>query len=1172
MERTPEQIKWEKRYHRQYWATKGKYRRQFRRQDTREYVKNVIVPDLAEHFGEEETQMYGEDEVVNALGDLAICSDGSDSDSSDDDGSVHELGAFSWDDQIPLCRGNKCAVTESECGSSSEEDDSDSEDSDEDDGEMSASLGGSVQSRLGASFDEHSDEDDPEDDGDGDEPGDDDSEGDESTDDEAGDECEVESDDDCEDESPEEKCDLMLREGTFCHNCKRTDVSDALPRYQLGLQKVPGGHLSSMMMLSPELRELAPIDHCFLCKHCYVYASKVDPLVDADEKKKLQKRRRTWEVTWPTFFRDMLIGKDRIGLRQHFYEEYTDGYLWRFVPNSLREFWLPWMVRYRDKEGRQPYAQCTIESPPSFFKDRTLSFETFQEHINSYDLGRWKKALLANDSDRVLLPNVLCPWGCTEFCHQASRFNAAYLIQHHLPKVQLNFPDSSWYNRLHLYESSRLDYLRPKMNYSSVLMNEEWPIRPTVLVDPEGVLWVCHCRNHRTFQSMKHLHFHLPKKPGHNLSPEEPDQLCSVVVNPQTLRKTKPSAYSTSFRMQSLNTNFQGISSAKVSLDGGNFTAQRRAMLTECEGLSLRCRGDIKSLGERLIEKGSVQDSYLRGTVKRSERLHSEEDLEDARHGATYITMEDNLDLQQLSSESGKIHVYKEDEEMIVCSRTWAPRIMYMRTEDSSGYGYRMKALGAYKQRRRSTPGDPPRPYMMTWSLCGATLACPELWKALDCRSGSFSHNWWDGYFLAHLTTKYLHHIEVKTPRSQTPFVGKSISTTDGLMDKLELCLPRQRPQRHEDNPDSDEKYFKFNVDCWRRLFPEEKYPGVGVYLASGRSARPGNNVTVSNKDVLIGVSYNSSSGGRNAVLPERGECDVVINGHAFELRVILCTFTPKEGYRKSCSDFEGRRYMRVGGGHSNWRRQIRTNGNEGKALVTDMDPSKDPFSEMEGKMYSKLLFGCVVIYVRKANRDDTDLAKARIEFHRQIGGQGEVHCKCCNYPLIATGRLKEHRRACMHEGCKKVETFVCKSAKCHTRLCSSCVKSLPAGEITKVEPPKDEEARVQIGVDVDAPVEEHAVGPTPATNDNVLSKDDDGQSLDSENLGPRSDDQSDASDDEGLMTNVADVRLDSGHFLTSAGMTDEHMYRYEEGKFLPSVFVGCNALGVTARAHHAAL
>ena len=103
MERTPEQIEWEKRYHRQYWATKGKYRRQYRRQDTREYVKNVIVPDLAEHFGEEETQMYGEDEVVNALGDLAICSDGSDSDSSDDDGSVHELGAFSWDDQIPLC-------------------------------------------------------------------------------------------------------------------------------------------------------------------------------------------------------------------------------------------------------------------------------------------------------------------------------------------------------------------------------------------------------------------------------------------------------------------------------------------------------------------------------------------------------------------------------------------------------------------------------------------------------------------------------------------------------------------------------------------------------------------------------------------------------------------------------------------------------------------------------------------------------------------------------------------------------------------------------------------------------------------------------------------------------------------------------------------------------------
>ena len=70
-----------------------------------------------------------------------------------------------------------------------------------------------------------------------------------------------------------------------------------------------------------------------------------------------------------------------------------------------------------------------------------------------------------------MLPNVLCPWGCSEFCFRAEKFNLGIIIQRHLTKVQLNFPFSHWYKRVALFDSAGWIILERKKNMN-VLLNK----------------------------------------------------------------------------------------------------------------------------------------------------------------------------------------------------------------------------------------------------------------------------------------------------------------------------------------------------------------------------------------------------------------------------------------------------------------------------------------------------------------------------------------------------------------------------------------------------------------------------------------------------------------------------------------------------------------------------
>jgi hypothetical protein len=122
-----------------------------------------------------------------------------------------------------------------------------------------------------------------------------------------------------------------------------------------------------------------------------------------------------------------------------------------------------------------------LRSPKAIFVNRTRDVDKFWNNIHSLDLKRMLVEL--NSEKTSLIPDVLCPWGCTKFCFEAGHTNLGILIQHHLQKVALNFPTAQWYQKIHLVESSRNDYIFEEENCDLVLMSPKWPVQPCVVLE-----------------------------------------------------------------------------------------------------------------------------------------------------------------------------------------------------------------------------------------------------------------------------------------------------------------------------------------------------------------------------------------------------------------------------------------------------------------------------------------------------------------------------------------------------------------------------------------------------------------------------------------------------------------------------------------------------------------
>ena len=166
--------------------------------------------------------------------------------------------------------------------------------------------------------------------------------------------------------------------------------------------------------------------------------------------------------------------------------------------------------------------------------------------IESYLLSR-----LSSTYNKYLLPNILCPWGCTKFDLVWQRF---------LPRTVIGLIND--HKVIYLITLAREDFIRFSNDYDCWLFNSKWQIRPSIAVCSEGA-FVLTCRDHNIGNDKYMLH--PPRQPFHILSSTFPDQLYHTVIKPRTVRSIKACTYSNSFQIHEQRGTFNGIDTYNIT-------------------------------------------------------------------------------------------------------------------------------------------------------------------------------------------------------------------------------------------------------------------------------------------------------------------------------------------------------------------------------------------------------------------------------------------------------------------------------------------------------------------------------------------------------------------------------------------------------------------------------
>ena len=315
------------------------------------------------------------------------------------------------------------------------------------------------------------------------------------------------------------------------------------------------------------------------------------------------------------------------------------------IPSTMRPWWIQSITK-PDQEWTHAYpvGRITLTSPRPLFDDRTLGLTNFLNDVESCNPGRFVKAL-KNEKD--FLPNVLCPFGCSEYCFKGKHLEWDLVIQRLLLKVLLPHIDKNRYRSVqHMWDQ----YDRKDNDYNTILLNKEWEIRPAIVISETGCPRVVTCRNHGLGSNCQVLY--TPRYPDHHLSAKWTDQLSPIVLQPRIARTTRAKEFCTTLGMSRQFSHFTGIDSCDVGLDGNSQVTSE--LLCSHESISLAGRPDIHALLSRKVEDGQIPTDLSSSMIEESIRRFPAGSLTDFIQGSTYIPFIDSIYIQLGVGEDGE--------------------------------------------------------------------------------------------------------------------------------------------------------------------------------------------------------------------------------------------------------------------------------------------------------------------------------------------------------------------------------------------------------------------------------------------------------------------------------------------------------------------------------------
>ena len=730
---------------------------------------------------------------------------------------------------------------------------------------------------------------------------------------------------------------------------------------------------------------------------------------------------KEFEFLWPSFLWKVLSHghQPKFGRFYYYHDIYPGEHLWQIIPLSMRNWWLA-SVQSINRFEVSPYSECSLTSPPSIFRDRTTLLYQFEEDKSSGELSRLISML---NNEEMLMPNILCPFGCTDYCHRAEYAEWDLIIQQMLKKIVLpKCSENRSETNHHNFSSMWAQYFRDPDDYDCVMFNPDWKITPTIIFTANGPK-VLTCRHHGG--GIDKLRLYPPRPNGHNLSAEQSDQLAHVVGTPRIARPLKARYNNTSFAMTRQIGGYNGFDTMNVSTHSD--WSKTSCLLAEHESNGLAMHPDLVHLLSCKVRAGQVSTLLSNNLMETSLQLASKEDLNGYCQGATFVPFYDVilLHLQQTSNDfgSGSISCINDKGENITCRPSWAPTINYVQTEDCTGYGSQFRPVPNLASK--------PKASMMAWTLCSLLSSVKELWQAVATKEGLFHYNSWEGHVLGFIQSKVFSFHTIWTDQ-KSPFT--KISLNGDLIDRVNCHAPVQA-NVDVDQPDPN-TFFEFSIDFMRSIFKEVNHSTIAIEPSLMDIVFSQDQSKYDDKNIIIIVGDD---------LPEMVRDEVNLSsGVTLELRSIVLLRSDLRPLNSNASSFNSIRYMRHGHCFKSFWKQER----EDKYVTQCHGNILDQITRDEDAESNDFFFQHVLCYVKKST---PNIDKWRLKIFETLGGKTHVQCACNRFPLIPTAATKGSKKKCIK--CHRLESMVCCSRDCTLRLCRACYRSYPTHTVTVLNP-----------------------------------------------------------------------------------------------------------------------
>lgn len=546
-------------------------------------------------------------------------------------------------------------------------------------------------------------------------------------------------------------------------------------------------------------------------------------------------------------------------------------------------------------QNHVPYEHISIDTPISIFIDKTIDAEKFHDDFNSQKLSRVVEAM---NNENVMNMDILCPWCCSTSLLQSGKVPLDLMFQKILPKVVIDvYSDKSKFKNV---SSSWNGYFRTSNSYPDLLLNDEWKIKPSIIIDEEGCN-ILTCKFHDKGEDK--LYCYAPECPHKgNLNSVYSDQLAHCVKIPRISRPTIASKYSTKFAMVQCRTSFSGCDTMNVTTHSDfSFTSE---LLSIHEDASIIGRPDMTMLLKQKKTSKQISTELADSFIQNAKKRFTKDHLYNCAQGATYVSFSDMIKIQlHESSNEQEIIVIKDDPQLednvrIPVKRTWQRIINILQTEDRTGYGTQFRSIPQFVNYKNSS--------CFTWVVFAIMTSCKELWEVVDSKENPFKTSSWEGWILTAVQQLCFQNNSI-IQQSSSPFKKpKSIST---IVDKLNALIPIELDSSTRIDGDA---FFKFDITCVRKLFEAHEYTkSISIGSSINECVQRIEINNYSDTKIIIIVNNNGPT-----------TENISIGNIQYDLRSIC--ITKSKDVPNNANSFDSIRYMRHGNGFKSWWKQER--------------------------------------------------------------------------------------------------------------------------------------------------------------------------------------------------------------------------------------------------------